>query len=88
MSELKVYKMIDKDYCDDSFCVVPSDVYLKSEVDEVICHQKYKRCRAMMMWCASRAVMLSQYGNENDSDWFWKWKDKWKKLAEQFKEDK
>ena len=34
MSELKVYKMIDKDYCDDSFCVVPSDVYLKSEADE------------------------------------------------------
>lgn len=32
--ELKVYKMVDKDYCDDSFCVVPSDVYLKSEVDE------------------------------------------------------
>lgn len=36
MSELKVYKMIDKDYCDDSFCVVPSDVYLKSEADELI----------------------------------------------------
>lgn len=34
--ELKVYKMVDKDYCDDSFCVVPSDVYLKSEVDEEI----------------------------------------------------
>ena len=51
-------------------------------------HQKYKRCRSMMMWCASRAVMLSQYGNEKDSDWFWKWKDKWKTLAEQFKEDK
>lgn len=28
--------MVDKDYCDDSFCVVPSDVYLKSEVDEEI----------------------------------------------------
>ena len=34
MNELKVYKMVDKDYCDDSFCIVPSDVYLKSEVDE------------------------------------------------------
>lgn len=56
--------------------------------ERVIHRQKYKRCRAMMMWCASRAVTLSQYGNEKDSDWFWKWKDKWKKLAEQFKEDK
>lgn len=148
MSGLKVYKMVDEKYCDDSFCVIPSDVYLKSEADEelaklnrqveflqtthsscnncnkcadgmgrvfdetldklkkekayllkhttevinsqelVIHHQKYKRCIAMMMWCASRSVMLSHYGNEKDSDWFWKWKDKWKKLAEQFKEDK
>ena len=55
---------------------------------KIVRHQKYKRCRSMMMWCASRAVMLSQYGNEKDSDWFWKWKDKWKKLAEQFNEDK
>ena len=56
--------------------------------ERVIHHQKYKRCSAMMMWCASRAVTLSQYGNEKDSDWFWKWKDKWKKLAVQFKEEK
>lgn len=58
------------------------------EFKQKLYHQKYKRCRAMMMWCASRSVMLSHYGNEKDSDWFWKWKDKWKKLAEQFKETK
>ena len=58
------------------------------KLNQELRHQKYKRCRSMMMWCASRAVMLSQYGNEKDSDWFWKWKDKWKKLAEKFKEDK
>lgn len=34
MSGLKVYKMVDEKYCDDSFCVIPSDVYLKSEADE------------------------------------------------------
>ena len=34
--KLKVYKMIDEDYCDDSFCVMPSDVYLKSEADKCI----------------------------------------------------
>ena len=45
MSELKVYKMIDECYCDDSFCVVPSDVYLKSEVDEFIAEleEKHKK---------------------------------------------
>lgn len=36
MNELKVYKMVDKDYCDDSFCIIPSDVYLKSEADKCI----------------------------------------------------
>lgn len=36
MSELKVYKMVNEYYCDDAFCVLPSDVYLKSEADEVI----------------------------------------------------
>ena len=58
------------------------------EFKQKLYHQKYKRCRAMMMGCASRSVMLSHYGNEKDSDWFWKWKDKWKKLAEQFKDTK
>ena len=45
MSELKVYKMISEDYCDDSFCVVPSDVYLKSEADELIAEleEKHKK---------------------------------------------
>ena len=40
MSELKVYKMVGEDYCDDSFCVVPSDVYLKSDVDAAIAELK------------------------------------------------
>ena len=43
MSELKTHKMIDEKYCDDSFCVVPSDVYLKSEADEVIEELKHQR---------------------------------------------
>ena len=87
MVELKAFRIKEvEDGC--PFWQAEYEVYSKSEADEVICRQKYKRCRSMMMWCASRAVMLSQYGNEKDSDWFWKWKDKWKKLAEQFKEDK
>ena len=45
MSKLKVYKMVGEDYCDDSFCVVPSDVYLKSEADELIAEleEKHKK---------------------------------------------
>ena len=43
MSKLKVYKMVGEDYCDDSFCVVPSDVYLKSEADELISKRDFGR---------------------------------------------
>lgn len=35
-NKLKVYKMVDEYYCDDSFCIEPSDVYIKSEADECI----------------------------------------------------
>lgn len=40
MSELKAYKMIDEKYCTDCLCVIPSDVYLKSEADKVIAELK------------------------------------------------
>ena len=48
--------------------------------------QKYKRCLAMARWCASRAVVWDIDGNEKKSDWYWKWKERWKELAEKFKE--
>lgn len=44
MSELKVYKMVDENYCDDSFCVIPSDVYLKSEADKIIAELNMRIC--------------------------------------------
>lgn len=45
MSEqLKVYKMVDEYYCDDSFCIVPSDVYLKSEADKLIAELNMRIC--------------------------------------------
>ena len=104
MSELKVYKMIDKDYCDDSFCIVPSDVYIKSEVDEVICHQKYKRCLVMAEQCKESLRLMrvyeatDDYWNlepEHDAEYFRKkgdfystWRHRWLNIAEQFKEAK
>lgn len=36
MSELKTYKMVDENYCTDCVCVIPSEVYIKSEADKVI----------------------------------------------------
>ena len=36
MSELESHKMVDEKYCTDCVCVIPSEVYLKSEADKVI----------------------------------------------------
>ena len=164
MSELKVYKMVDEYYCDDSFCVVPSDVYLKSEVDEelaklnrqveflqtthsscnncnkcadgmgrvfdenldelkkekayllehttevinsqerMIHHQKYKRCLVMAERCKESLRLMRTYeatdnywnlepGHDAEyfckkGDFYSKWRKRWLKIAEQFKEAK
>lgn len=92
MSELKDYDIMDIEAMDDerlekseSGKIQVSRVYLKSEADKVIAHQKYKRCLAMKWWCASRAVVWDIDGNEKKSNWYWKWKERWKRLAEKFK---
>ena len=43
-NQLKSYKMIDEDYCDNALYVVPSDVYLKSEVDKLIAELNIRIC--------------------------------------------
>ena len=40
--QLKSYKMVDEDYCDNALYVVASDVYLKSEVDKPIAEKDLK----------------------------------------------
>ena len=52
-------------------------------------HHKYKRCLAMARWCASRSV--AWYLDPADeqlhkSDFYDKWKLRWRELAEKFKE--
>ena len=85
MSELKTHKMIDEKYCDDSFCVVPSDVYLKSEADEVIRHQKYKRCVAMSAyWVAVRYKCIDEkHRRQADKN-----NKRWLELSKRYKEAK
>ena len=88
MSELKVYKMVGEDYCDDSFCVVPYDVYLKSEADEVIRRQKYKRCKAMAKWCNERWILDDCLYELGKTRFYERWEKRWIKIAEKFKEAK
>lgn len=92
MSELRPYKMVDEYYCDYSFCVIPSDVYIKSEADEVIRHQKHKRCLAMSKLCRSElaaAIFIQDKCiGEKYAGRYMRWEKRWLKLAKQFKEEK
>lgn len=94
MSELKSYKMVDEDYCDNALCVVPSDVYLKSEADEVIRHQKYKRCVAMAKWCKYWANYWKCCEPPDCSlfiakaKYYRKWQKRWLSIADKLKEAK
>lgn len=64
---------------------------LKSEADKENRHQKYKRCLSMVKYCD---MGLTYYNEKLDSfsceraDFFYKWYNRWWKLAEKFKEAK
>jgi hypothetical protein len=67
-------------------------VYLKSEADKVIAHQKYKRCLAMAKLCRSEwaaAIFIPEKGGtDKQAALYMKWEKRWLKLAEKFKEAK
>lgn len=75
-----------------------TEFYLKSEADEVIRRQKYKRCLNMAKWCFTRSNYFFVVGrneggifakdNFRRSNLYSKWRDRWNALAEQFKEAK
>ena len=63
--------------------------YLKSEADKVIRNHKYKRCLATARWCASRSASWCFDPADDElhkSDFYEKWKLRWRELAEKFKE--
>lgn len=62
-------------------------VYLKTEADKVIAHQKYKRCELMAMWCWAIRE-LNRFGDQDYMNFAEKWRKRWLKLAEHFKEDR
>jgi len=55
MSELKAFKMVDEKYCTDCLCVIPSEVYLKSEADKVIA-EKDKEIQRLENLCESYRI--------------------------------
>ena len=72
MSELKAYKMVDEKYCTDCLCVIPSEVYLKSEADKVIAEKdkeiaelKKKLMPCLNGDCILTCEVVEKYGKEN-----------------------
>ena len=56
--------------------------------EKEIRHQKYKRCLAMARWCASRSASWCFDPADDElhkSDFYEKWKLRWRELAEVFK---
>ncbi|SHL06113.1 hypothetical protein [Fibrobacter sp. UWH4] len=65
--------------------------------NRVIRHQKYKRCLAMVRRCENEEKYLEAIAPlfdpdkecwEYNSDYWYKWRDRWLELAEKFKEAK
>lgn len=104
MSELKVYKpyanrdgdvLIYHKGDGDLMLDDEDEIYLKEDADKVIAHNKYKRCVAMAMWCASECVVnqdtyrrYSTHKSEFRIGHFRKWHKRWLELANKFKEEK
>jgi hypothetical protein len=63
------------------------DNYLK---DKETRHNKYKRCLNKAEWCDTKADWYYGIGRSLRCrvDFFIKWRDKWLKIAEKFKEEK
>ena len=73
--------------------------FLKSEADKVIAHQKYKRCLARSVIAEMNAIHFKDLfygeGSESLADEYnkqitihYKWHNRWRELAEKFKEAK
>jgi hypothetical protein len=65
-----------------------ADYYLKSEADNVIAHNKYKRCLAMASKCRLRARWFGDNAFYKKEQWALQWHRRWLELAEKFKEAK
>ena len=93
MSELKT-RFIDDTYVEyyNTGKHELAQVYLKSEADKVIAHNKYKRCLAMADFCYTNVHCIMGHRlcafNDRTKEWFERWHKRWLEIAKKFKEAK
>ena len=68
--------------------IADAEVYLKSEADKVIAHNKYKRCLAMASKCRLRARWFGDNAFYKKEQWALQWHRRYLELAEKFKPNK
>jgi hypothetical protein len=68
MSELKAYKMVDEKYCTDCLCVIPSEVYLKSEADAEL--RRLKRALWLARAELCRRLDVDRYLRKHINSWY------------------
>lgn len=61
---------------------------LRNSMEQVIFHQKYKRCLAMARVCRLRARWFGDNAFYKKEQWALQWHKRWLELAEKFKEAK
>ena len=92
MSELKAMTVLNAYQLE---CNDNDLVYLKSEADKVIAHQKMKRCEAMAdncetnvynIWRKPLCDMDDHEGWQHDDEFWQRWHKRWLELAEHYKE--
>jgi hypothetical protein len=101
MSELKAHRIdniISAYKIGKAFCMkTEEEVYIKSEADKVIAHNKYKRCLAMAEWCNSEmgretfACFRPRHTKEvwREEHKYWaKWRKIWFELYKKLKPNK
>lgn len=53
---------------------------------QIVCHQKYKRCLTMTMWCRFKRLDAADYRIPREKwEFYDKWNKRWLELAERFK---
>lgn len=82
----------DKVIAEKDMAIVYAQALVLKDI-KLIAHHKYKRCMAMAKWCEIGAQfqhnIVMQFDNPfyiKRAEWLEKWRNRWRKLAEQFKE--
>lgn len=81
------FRDLERDYRKISEMYV-AEMEKAAKLEQRVRHEKRKRCLAMARWCASRTVAFGIDDDWNKVTFYDKWKERWREMADKFKEAK